>query len=179
MTSEVVHYLDNFWSQFFFANGRHPKVETYQAVSVLAGLIFYTFCFIFVVPFASHFFQTYKTLSFKNRMEWNMRGVSTIHAIISFAMAFKCLFMDDTFHEFTLLRSNYETDVTLCFSAGYFIYDSVITLLYFPHDIGGLVHHIVALVGWLTTSFYQIGVLFPTVFILTGYCFDFLCIYFL
>lgn len=128
MNESLSSYLDNFGEQFFVANGRYPTVETYQLVSILLGLLFHTFCFVTIVPLASSFFKTYQDINTMEKIEWRMRAVSSIHAVVSFTMAFYCLFIDDVFYSFTLVRSSYPTDVTLCFSAGYFIFDLVSAL---------------------------------------------------
>jgi hypothetical protein len=121
------HYLESFWSEFFITNNRYPTIQSYQALSILSGFIVHSLCFAYVAPLLARLVapSTYNSLSDRDQKEWKMRSVSTIHAIIAFTMAYYCLFVEDTFYDFTLVRSSYNTDITLCFSAGYFIFDTV------------------------------------------------------
>ncbi|KAI5321473.1 hypothetical protein L3X38_030544 [Prunus dulcis] len=93
-------------------------------------------------------FEGYHKLSKAQRVEWNNRGFSTVHAIAVAFSSFYLLLLSDTFHEdhrdeLIISRRSTLSDTTLGISIGYFLADLGMIFWHFP-ALGGLeyvLHH--------------------------------------
>lgn len=112
-------------------------------------------------PLSSH----YRALSATDRLEWDGRMPSTLHAIISTAVTTYLFFCTTVFsHDPAgdkpfVLRTSPLTDAALGFSLGYFSTDLLLVLVHYP-DFGGLeiaVHHVAALASLAAAAFQAQG----------------------
>jgi hypothetical protein len=127
-------------------------LETSHINWVIVGFVFHTVAYLYIVPaFFSLFSASYrlvaakKELLAKRKAEWDSRGVSTVHAVITACAAFYCLFIKHEYDDLTMLHNTHFAESTLMFMVGYFIYDLYIVIKYFPNDYGALAHHICAI----------------------------------
>ncbi|KAI9114761.1 hypothetical protein K1719_014459 [Acacia pycnantha] len=99
------------------------------------------------------YFRSYSSLSKTQRIEWNNRAISTVHAIFITAMSLYIVFCSSLYSE------NQSTDLTvrsstlstfgLGISVGYFIVDLGMIFWFYP-SLGGyeyVIHHILSLVA--------------------------------
>ncbi|XWS11470.1 hypothetical protein CRYUN_Cryun37aG0000800 [Craigia yunnanensis] len=93
-------------------------------------------------------FKGYRKLSNKEKVEWNNRGFSTFHALISslaslYLLLFSNLFYEDSSDELIVNRTSIISNTILGFSIGYFLSDLTMIFWHFP-ALGGLeyvLHH--------------------------------------
>ncbi|XP_062013878.1 uncharacterized protein LOC133730267 isoform X2 [Rosa rugosa] len=113
-----------------------PNKEFHWLASALFGLI------------SLHSFKEYQKLSKAEKVEWNNRGFSTVHAIAVAVASFYLILLSDTFHEgysdeLIISRRSTFSDTTLGISIGYFLADIAMIFWHFP-ALGGLeyvLHH--------------------------------------
>ncbi|PHU25729.1 hypothetical protein BC332_04061 [Capsicum chinense] len=91
---------------------------------------------------SSFYFRTYTTLTKIQRIEWNNRGMSTVHAIfisvVSMYFAFWSNLFSDRNHDGLLItRSSPLSTFTLGVSAGYFLSDLGMICWFYP-SLGGV-----------------------------------------
>lgn len=97
------------------------------------------------------YFTTYIGLNRKQRIEWNNRGISTIHAIFIAAMSLYFVYWSDLYADhgidsYVTFQSSTLSVFTLGVSAGYFVADLGMILWIYP-SLGGIeyvTHHILA-----------------------------------
>ncbi|XP_015949395.1 uncharacterized protein LOC107474271 isoform X2 [Arachis duranensis] len=97
---------------------------------------------------SSLLFMRYGKLSDKQKIEWNNRGFSTVHAIFASVVSFYLLmrsdlFSDDSREELIVHRSSTFSNSVLGISVGYFLTDLAMILWYYP-ALGGIeyiLHH--------------------------------------
>ncbi|XP_011001306.1 PREDICTED: transmembrane protein 56-like isoform X2 [Populus euphratica] len=97
---------------------------------------------------STFYIKTYNSLTKIQRIEWNNRGMSTIHAIFITAMSLYFVFWSDLFSDqrhtgLVTLRSSQLSIVGLGVSIGYFFVDFGMIFLYYP-TLGGkeyVIHH--------------------------------------
>ncbi|KAJ6417898.1 hypothetical protein OIU84_001308 [Salix udensis] len=97
---------------------------------------------------APFYIKAYNGLTKIQRIEWNNRGMSTIHAIFITAMSLYFVFWSDLFSDqqhtgLVTLRSSQLSIVGLGVSIGYFFVDFGMIFLYYP-TLGGkeyVIHH--------------------------------------
>ncbi|KAL0489646.1 5 TM domain-containing transmembrane protein [Acrasis kona] len=98
-------------------------------------------------------------------MDWDSRIVSNVHAIFVSVMAIYTLFFEEK--TFSLTSSTRVTNATMMISAGYFLYDIIIVLMYFRNDLGMIAHHLLGFGGWILVCSYDLGVYIGMIFLLT------------
>lgn len=94
------------------------------------------------------YFKSYAGLTKIQRIEWNNRGVSTVHAIFIAAMSLYFVFWSDLFSDHLLaglvtFRSSPLSTFALGVSVGYFVADLAMIIWLYP-SLGGLeyvIHH--------------------------------------
>lgn len=97
---------------------------------------------------SSRCFKSYSQLNKSQKIEWNNRGFSTVHAIITSIISFYLVMISDLFKEgshpeLIIDRKSIASDATFGISLGYFIYDLAMILQLFP-SLGGMeyiIHH--------------------------------------
>ncbi|XP_051128996.1 uncharacterized protein LOC127249942 isoform X2 [Andrographis paniculata] len=97
---------------------------------------------------STFYFRSYNGLTKIQRIEWNNRGMSTLHAIFISILSlyfvfFSELFSDDNSVGLVTLRSSPLSTFVMGMSVGYFISDLAMICWYYP-SLGGLeyvVHH--------------------------------------
>ncbi|XP_024437556.1 uncharacterized protein LOC18103883 isoform X2 [Populus trichocarpa] len=97
---------------------------------------------------STFYIKAYNGLTKLQRIEWNNRGMSTIHAIFITAMSLYFVFWSDLFSDqrhtgLVTLRSSQLSIVGLGVSIGYFFVDFGMIFLYYP-TLGGkeyVIHH--------------------------------------
>ncbi|KAJ8753398.1 hypothetical protein K2173_019797 [Erythroxylum novogranatense] len=100
------------------------------------------------------YFKSYTNLSQMQRIEWNNRAISTVHAlfitIVSLYLVFcSDLFSDEHFVGLITLRSSSMTTFALGVSVGYFIADLGMIIWFYP-ALGGMefvIHHLLSMVS--------------------------------
>ncbi|XP_028800501.1 transmembrane protein 56-like [Neltuma alba] len=116
--------------------------------AVVAGILLCILVYGLTAWASSLLFKGYGKLSSAKRMEWNNRGISTVHALFVAFSSFYLLIMLDMFHEdsydeLIVNRSSDLSDTVLGISVGYFLTDLAMILWEFP-VLGGLeyvLHH--------------------------------------
>lgn len=131
---------------------KDPSLIPYT--SVAAGLFTCKMIYDITHLASASYIKSYSGLSKIKKIEWNNRGISTIHAIYITTMALYFTFWSDVFANNKLAgpvsfqRSSLST-FGLGVSAGYFISDLAMIFWFYP-SIGGLeyvVHHLLSLSG--------------------------------
>jgi hypothetical protein len=133
-----------------------PHFTDQEILWVLFSIAFHTLCYQAIVPFFSSLFSSsYREIRSQHEKvpsdkkaahvlaEWDSRGVSTIHAIISSTLALYSVFYEGMWSNFQLKFSTEISDIATAFMLGYVLYDLVIVLKYWPKDYGMLAHHVV------------------------------------
>ncbi|KAG6747330.1 hypothetical protein POTOM_049728 [Populus tomentosa] len=116
--------------------------------SVLGGIFACKVAYDLTQLISTFYIKTYNGLTKIQRIEWNNRGMSTIHAVFITAMSLYFVFWSDLFsdHQHTgivTLRSSQFSIVGLGVSVGYFFADLGMIFLYYP-TLGGkeyVIHH--------------------------------------
>ncbi|XP_057733891.1 uncharacterized protein LOC130948937 isoform X2 [Arachis stenosperma] len=128
-----------------FASSRK---EFQWLASVFTGIIFCVIVYRLMDIMSSLLFMRYGKLSDKQKIEWNNRGFSTVHAIFASVVSFYLLmrsdlFSDDSREELIVHRSSTFSNSVLGISVGYFLTDLAMILWYYP-ALGGMeyiLHH--------------------------------------
>ncbi|KAF9671847.1 hypothetical protein SADUNF_Sadunf12G0091700 [Salix dunnii] len=116
--------------------------------SVLGGVIACKVVYDLTQLVSTFYIKAYNGLTKIQRIEWNNRGMSTIHAIFITAMSMYFVFWSDLFSDqqhtgLVTLRSSQLSIVGLGVSIGYFFVDFGMIFLYYP-TLGGkeyVIHH--------------------------------------
>ncbi|KAJ6748236.1 hypothetical protein OIU79_029367 [Salix purpurea] len=116
--------------------------------SVLGGIFACKVVYDLTQLISTFYIKTYNGLTKIQRIEWNNRGMSTIHAIFITAMSLYFVFWSDLFSDqqhtgLVTLRSSQLSIVGLGVSIGYFFVDFGMIFLYYP-TLGGkeyVIHH--------------------------------------
>ncbi|XP_052181976.1 uncharacterized protein LOC127794759 isoform X2 [Diospyros lotus] len=98
--------------------------------------------------FSLLFFKGYAKLNDAEKLEWNNRGFSTVHALVVavsslYLLLFSDLFDEGSYDELIINRRSTLSDTILGISLGYFVSDLAMILWHFP-ALGGLeyvLHH--------------------------------------
>ncbi|VVB12394.1 unnamed protein product [Arabis nemorensis] len=124
--------------------------------SVLAGIFLCKMVYDLTESFSSIHIKSYSALTKIKRIEWNNRGISTVHAIFISFMALYFVFFADLFSDQRMLhqglmvfRSSPLSNFGLGISIGYFIADLAMIFWYFP-SLGGseyIFHHCLSGIG--------------------------------
>ncbi|KAL2333112.1 hypothetical protein Fmac_014325 [Flemingia macrophylla] len=125
-----------------------PTKEIQWLGSVFTGIIFCAIVYRLTAIFSSMLFTGYGKLSSAQKIEWNNRGFSTIHALFASFTSFYLLILSDIFNkdsqeELIVNRSSTFSNSVLGISIGYFLTDLAMILWHFP-ALGGLeyvLHH--------------------------------------
>ncbi|KAG0481430.1 hypothetical protein HPP92_011933 [Vanilla planifolia] len=119
--------------------------------SVLCGIFICKMVYDVTQLVSSANLKSYASLTNIQRVEWNNRGMSTVHAIFITVMSLYLVFFSDTFSdqlkEPVTLRSSNISNFTLGVSAGYFVTDLAMIFWLYP-SLGGLeyvLHHSLSL----------------------------------
>ncbi|KAB2616729.1 transmembrane protein 56-like [Pyrus ussuriensis x Pyrus communis] len=125
-----------------------PEKEFHLLASVLFGIFLCNIIYRLARLISLLSVEGYDELSKAEKVEWNNRGFSTVHAIAVAFASFYLVVLSDTFHEdhrdepIVSRRSTF-SDTTLGISFGYFLSDLGMIFWYFP-ALGGLeyvLHH--------------------------------------
>ncbi|XP_011085166.1 transmembrane protein 56 [Sesamum indicum] len=116
--------------------------------SVLAGVLAFKLVYDLTQLISTFNFRSYNALTKTQRIDWNNRGVSTLHAIFTSIVSLYFVFWSDLFsdHDFAgliILRSSPLSTFALGISVGYFISDLGMICWLYP-SLGGveyIVHH--------------------------------------
>uniref|UniRef100_A0A7N0TLD6 TLC domain-containing protein n=1 Tax=Kalanchoe fedtschenkoi TaxID=63787 RepID=A0A7N0TLD6_KALFE len=116
--------------------------------SILAGIFAFKMIYDVTQLISTFYFKTYSTLTKVQRMEWNNRGISTVHAMFIAALALYFVFWSDLFSDKNHLgpltfRNSHLSTFGLGVSVGYFLSDIAMILWLYP-SIGGIeyvIHH--------------------------------------
>ncbi|KAL9262400.1 TLC domain-containing protein [Drosera capensis] len=116
--------------------------------SVIAGILACKVIYDLTDRISSLHFKSYSGLTKAQRIEWNNRGMSTVHAVFIAAMSLDFVFWSDLFGddrttELVTFRSSALSTFALGVSVGYFITDLSMVLWLYP-SLGGreyVLHH--------------------------------------
>ncbi|CAH2078514.1 unnamed protein product [Thlaspi arvense] len=123
--------------------------------SVLAGIFLCKMAYDLTELFSSIHIKSYSALTNMKRIEWNNRGISTVHAIIISFMAIYFVFFSDLFSDqrglqgLMVFRSSPISNFGLGVSVGYFLADLGMIIWFYP-SLGGseyIFHHCLSGVG--------------------------------
>lgn len=116
--------------------------------SVLAGIFFCKLVYDLTQLLSNFYIKNFASLTKIQQIEWNNRGISTIHAIFITIMSLYFVFWSDLFSDqrlagFITFRSSPLSNFALGASVGYFIADLGMILWLYP-SLGGIeyvIHH--------------------------------------
>ncbi|CAM8935718.1 unnamed protein product [Rhodiola kirilowii] len=138
-----------------YQNQAHVLVNSYLLAdpfipytSILVGVFAFKMIYDVTQLMSKLYFKTYSSLTKVQRMEWNNRGISTVHALFIAALALYFVFWSDLFSDKNHLgpltfRSSHFSTFGLGVSVGYFLSDISMILWLYP-SIGGIeyvIHH--------------------------------------
>lgn len=117
-------------------------------ISILAGIFFCKLVYDLTQLLSNFYIKNYATLTKIQQIEWNNRGISTIHAIFITITSLYFVFWSDLFSDkrlagFITFRSSPLSNFALGVSVGYFIADLGMILWLYP-SLGGVeyvIHH--------------------------------------
>ncbi|XP_015882960.3 uncharacterized protein LOC107418773 [Ziziphus jujuba] len=116
--------------------------------SILGGIFLCKLVYDLTQLISTFYFKSYASLTKMQRIEWNNRGISTVHAIFITATSLYFVFWSDLFSDQQLagivtFRSSPMSTFALGVSVGYFSADLLMILWLYP-SLGGMeyvVHH--------------------------------------
>ncbi|RDX75222.1 Transmembrane protein 56-B, partial [Mucuna pruriens] len=122
--------------------------------SVISGILVCKMIYDLTHLICTHYFKIYSSFSKIQRIEWNSRSISTMHAIFITTMSLYLVFCSNLFAdyqstEFVTVQSSSLSTFSLGVSVGYFIADIGLILWLFP-ALGGyqyVLHHLLSLVA--------------------------------
>ncbi|KAJ8627615.1 hypothetical protein MRB53_020922 [Persea americana] len=122
--------------------------------SVIAGIFMCKMVYDVTQLISSFYFKSYAGLNKIQRIEWNNRGISTIHAFFIAVMSvylvfFSGIYSDDRLAGLVVFRSSPLSAFTLGVSLGYFMADLAMMFWFYP-SLGGLeyvLHHLLSVVS--------------------------------
>ncbi|GAB2281157.1 hypothetical protein Dimus_015761 [Dionaea muscipula] len=122
--------------------------------SVIGGILACKVIYDLTLLFSSKYFKSYPGLTKVQRVEWNNRGISTVHAVFIAAMSLYFVFWSDLFADDRLagivtFRSSAISTFALGVSVGYFVSDLGMILWFYP-SLGGreyVLHHSLSLIS--------------------------------
>ncbi|KAG0539905.1 hypothetical protein BDA96_03G362400 [Sorghum bicolor] len=125
-----------------------PQERILWPASILAGIVMCGAVYEMTRKVSSRCFKCYNMLNNTQKVEWNNRGFSTLHALVAAAVSFYLVMISDLFNEdahnsIIIDRKSWLSDSMFGVSIGYFLTDLTMILLYFP-SLGGkeyLLHH--------------------------------------
>ncbi|KAL0545952.1 hypothetical protein IC582_015856 [Cucumis melo] len=122
-------------------------------ISIPAGVLASKLVYDLTDLISGVYFKSYSNLSRIQRVEWNNRAMSTVHAIFITAAALYMVFLSDLYSDRYFgpitFRSSTISTFGLGVSVGYFITDLVMILWFYP-AIGGMeyvIHHLLSLLA--------------------------------
>lgn len=122
--------------------------------SVISGMFLCKMLYDVTQFLSSFYIKSYAGLTKIQRVEWNNRGISTVHAIFIsvisiYLVFFTNLYSDDRLAGLVVFRSSPLSVFTLGVSVGYFITDIAMIFWFYP-SLGGkeyVIHHLLAVVS--------------------------------
>ncbi|XP_057971665.1 uncharacterized protein LOC131160242 [Malania oleifera] len=116
--------------------------------SIFAGIFICKIVYDLTQLISTFYFKSYSSLTKIQRIEWNNRGISTVHAIFISATSLYFVFWSDLYSDhwlagFVTFRSSPLSAFTLGVSVGYFLADLGMICWLYP-SLGGLeyvIHH--------------------------------------
>ncbi|KAL2316838.1 hypothetical protein Fmac_030714 [Flemingia macrophylla] len=122
--------------------------------SIVGGIFAFKMVYDLTQLFSAVHFKSYSSLTRIQRVEWNNRAMSTIHAIFITTMSLYLvfcsnLFSDNKSSELVTFQSSSLSTFSLGVSVGYFIADLGMIIWFFP-SLGGyeyVVHHLISLIA--------------------------------
>uniref|UniRef100_A0ACD5VHG8 Uncharacterized protein n=2 Tax=Avena sativa TaxID=4498 RepID=A0ACD5VHG8_AVESA len=134
--------------------------------AVLGGILMCKMVYDITYLFSSFYYKSYASLTKLQKLEWNNRGMSTVHAIFITYMSVYLVFFSHLFSDQldgpVTLRSSNLSNFTLGVSVGYFITDFAMIFWVYP-SLGGLeyvLHHILSLVSIVYATYSGEGQLY-------------------
>ncbi|XP_022982442.1 transmembrane protein 56-like [Cucurbita maxima] len=122
-------------------------------ISIPAGILASKLVYDLTDLISGVYFKSYSNLSRIQRMEWNNRAMSTLHAIFITAASLYVVFLSDLYSDryfgFITFRSSTISTFCLGVSVGYFITDLGMISWFYP-SLGGMeyvIHHLLSLVA--------------------------------
>lgn len=125
-----------------------PAEQVLWPLSVFSGVLVGKVVNEVTLKVSMLYLKGYNNLTKLEKIEWNNRGFSTIHAVIVattslYLLVFSDLFKNDSKSELVVNRKSLLSDATLGISLGYFLSDLAKILWHFP-SLGGkefVLHH--------------------------------------
>ncbi|KAF7038312.1 hypothetical protein CFC21_048514 [Triticum aestivum] len=124
-----------------------PQEQVLWPASVLAGVLMCAAVYEVTKKVSSSCFKCYDGLSPMQKLEWNNRGFSTVHALVAAAVSFYLVMISGLFsvdvNGIIIDRKSWLSDSMFGVSIGYFLTDLTMILWHFP-SLGGkefLLHH--------------------------------------
>ncbi|XP_062152412.1 uncharacterized protein LOC133860804 isoform X2 [Alnus glutinosa] len=122
--------------------------------SIIGGMLACKMVYDLTQVISAIYFRSYATLSKIQRIEWNNRAMSTIHAIFITIISLNFVFWSDLYSEnqfdgLITLRSSLLSTFALGVSVGYFLVDLGMILWCYP-ALGGfeyVIHHLLSIVA--------------------------------
>lgn len=122
--------------------------------SVISGIFMSKMAYDLTHLLSSFYYKGYSSLTKTQRIEWNNRGMSSIHAIFITIMSVYLVFVSDLFSDnrpdgLIIFRSSHLSTFVFGVSVGYFITD--LTMMFWVYPILGgkeyVLHHLLSVVS--------------------------------
>ncbi|KAF5732514.1 TRAM LAG1 and CLN8 (TLC) lipid-sensing domain containing protein isoform 1 [Tripterygium wilfordii] len=135
-----------------FLNGYLLNDSFVPYMSTIGGIFACKLVYDLTQLMSTIYFKSYSNLTKIQRVEWNNRAISTIHALFITTLSLYFVFISDLFSEERLaglitLRSSALSTFALGISVGYFIADIGMIIWFYP-SLGGMeyvIHHLLSM----------------------------------
>ncbi|XP_038974421.1 TLC domain-containing protein 4-B-like isoform X2 [Phoenix dactylifera] len=135
--------------------------------SVLGGIFMCKLAYDLTQLISSFYFKGYSSLTKIQRIEWNNRGMSSVHAVFITILSLHLVFFSDLFSDYHLegfvtFRSSHLSTFGLGVSVGYFITDLAMIFCLYP-SLGGMeyvLHHLLSVSAVAYAMIYGEGQLY-------------------
>jgi len=125
-------------------------------------LVFPIYCVLFwllyniSVIISSRFSSLYKRLTEAEKIDWNTRVISTVHAVVAVFGAIYCLNFDPDCSKDYLFGVSAIGDWVITLSLSYWVFDLFLILIYYKYigEVGMIVHHAAGIIPFSLGRFY-------------------------
>jgi hypothetical protein len=125
-----------------------PALENWHIAIIATSALFWLTCFLVSRAVCAKYSKSYSRLSGGERVEWDSRVVSNIHAVVGMFSGVYCVTLPMWDHA-GIIGSTPTSTGLLCISIGYFIYDFTLCVLNESiRSVSTLVHHSLGVVCW-------------------------------
>lgn len=148
-----------------------PRVYTYITYNAAAFVSFFVcwFVYLYVSPaLSSMLVPAYRTLKRGDKVDWNSRVVSSIHAVVVTIGTFFCLLSEDVWYSDPYGGYSKPAELYSHIFIGYLFYDMLLVLGNKEiRTAGTIAHHAIAIAAYTLSIFHYITQFFATLWLFT------------